>query len=76
MPVNTRNGTVTMKIQHSTDNSTFVDLVTFTVVGSTTTTQERIVVAAGTTVNRYLRAQSTVAGTTGSITPIVAFARR
>jgi len=76
VPVNTRNGNITVKIQHSADNSTFADLVTFTVVSSTTTTSERIEVAAGTTVNRYLRVNYTVAGSTGSATPVVAFTRR
>lgn len=76
VPSNTRNGNITVKVQHSSDNSTYADLVTFTVVSSSTTTSERIVVAAGTTVNRYLRATYTVAGSTGSATIAVAFARR
>lgn len=76
VPVNTRNGNVTVKVQHSSDNVTFADLVTFTVVSSTTKTSQSVSVAAGTTVNRYLRAQYTVAGTTGSATIAVAFARR
>ena len=76
VPVNTLNGTVVVKVQHSTDNSTFVDLITFTTVVATTTTSERIEVASGTTVNRYLRVSYAVAGTTGSATPVVAFSRR
>jgi len=76
VPVNTRNGNITVKIQHSADDSTFADLVTFTVVTSTTKTSERVEVAAGTTVNRYLRVNYTVAGSTGSATPVVAFTRR
>ena len=76
VPVNTRNGNITVKIQHSADNSTFADLVTFTVVTSTTKTSERIEVASGTTVNRYLRVNYTVAGSSGSATPVVAFTRR
>ena len=76
VPVNTRNGNITVKIQHSADNSTFADLVTFTVVSTTTKTSERIVVASGTTINRYLRVNYTVAGSTGSATPVVAFTRR
>jgi len=76
VPVNTRNGNITVKIQHSADDSTFADLVTFTVVSSTTKTSERIEVAANTTVNRYLRVNFTVAGSTGSATPVVAFTRR
>jgi len=76
VPVNTRNGNITVKIQHSADDSTFADLVTFTVVSSTSTTSEKIEVADSTTVNRYLRVNYTVAGSTGSATPVVAFTRR
>jgi hypothetical protein len=76
VPVNTRDGNNTIVIQHSADDSTFADLVTFTVVSSTTTTSERIEVASNTTVNRYLRVNITVAGSTGSATPVVAFTRR
>jgi len=76
VPVNTRNGNITVKIQHSADNSTFADLVTFAVVSGTTTTSEKIEVADGTTINRYLRVNYTVAGSTGSATPVVAFTRR
>lgn len=73
---NTRNGAVTVKIQHSADDVTFADLVTFTNLSTSTTGAERVVVAEGTTVNRYLRAKSTFAGSTGSTTYTVAFARR
>lgn len=73
---NTRNGTCVVKVQHSSDNTTFADLVTFTTVGTSTTTSERVVVATGTTVNRYVRAQITPAGSTGAVTTTVAFARR
>jgi hypothetical protein len=76
VPVNTRNGNITVKIQHSADNTTFADLITFTVVSGTTKTSERVEVASGTTVNRYLRVNYTVAGSTGSATPVVAFTRR
>ena len=76
VPVNTRNGTIAGKIQHSADNSTFADLVTFTTVTSTQKTSQRVEVASGTTVNRYLRVNYTVAGSTGSATPVVAFTRR
>jgi len=68
-------GTTTIKVQHSTDNSTWVDLVTFATVATTIKTTQRVVVASGTTVNRYLRSQITTAST-GSITTTVAFARR
>ena len=64
---------VTVKVQHSTDNSTFADLVTFTAV--TGATEQLSTVAEATTVNRYLRALWTVTGS-GSITFAVGFARR
>lgn len=76
VPVNTRNGNITIKVQHSADNSTWADLATFAAVTSSTKTSERLSVASGTTVNRYLRASYTVAGSTGSATIAVAFARR
>jgi hypothetical protein len=66
--------TNTVKIQHSSDNSVWADLVTFTAL-TTLTTSEVVAVAAGTTVNRYLRAQYTIAGTTPSYTFHVNFAR-
>ena len=72
---NSMNNNVIFKVQHSADNSTWADLATFTTVATTVTTSERVTVAAGTTVNRYLRANYTVSGT-GSITFIMAFARR
>lgn len=74
VPVNTRNGNVTVKVQASADNSTFTDLITFTVVSSATKTSERVEVTG--TIARYLRVSYTVAGSTGSATPIVAFSRR
>ena len=74
VPANTRNGNVTIKIQQSADNSTFTDLITFTVVSSATKTSERVEVTG--TIARYLRVSYTVAGSTGTATPIVAFSRR
>jgi len=73
--VNTMNAGSVVKVQHSSDNSTWVDLVSFTSVGSTTITSENVSVAAGTTVNRYLRAFLTAAGTR-SITYHVSFGRK
>ena len=61
-----------IKIQHSVDGSTWVDLVTFAAV--TATVAQRVEVTG--TVNRYLRAIRTITGTTPSITYAVAFARR
>lgn len=74
---NTRaaSGTI-VKVQHSSDNTTFADLATFTTIG-TTTTSERVTVAAGTTVNRYVRhAITAIGGASGAITHAVVFARR
>jgi len=74
---NTRNGAITVKVQHSSNNSTWADLFTFTATTSATTTSERIEVAAGTAVNRYLRANvSGFAGSSGTATITVGFARR
>lgn len=74
VPTNTRNGNITVKIQSSADNSTFADAITFTVVSSATATSQKVEVTG--TVARYLRVSYTVAGSTGSATPTVAFARR
>ncbi len=63
-------GTWTVKIQHSSDNSTWADLVTFT---SATTTGAETKTVTG-TVNRYLRAVHTE-DVAGSLTYVVGFAR-
>lgn len=61
-------------IEHSVDGSTsWATLVTFAAV--TGLTSERVVVAAGTTVRRFLRVVDTVTGS-GSVTRQVSFARR
>ena len=62
----------TVIVQHSTDNSTFADLITFT--AATVATQERKTVTG--TVNRYVRTKRTMSGTTPSFTYAVGFARR
>lgn len=60
-------------IEHSVDGSTsWATLVTFATV--TGTTSERVVVASGTTIRRYLRVVDDVTGT-GSITRQVSFSR-
>lgn len=61
----------TVKVQHSTDDSVWVDLITFTSV--TATTYEHKTVTG--TVNQYTRALTDVTGT-GSVTYLAAFARR
>lgn len=74
---NTRDGAVTVKIQHSADNATWADLITFTNTTASTATSERVEVSAGTTVNRYVRANvTTFGGSTGSLIITVGFARR
>ena len=72
---NTNNNSGVFKVQHSADNSTWADLVTFSTVATTVKTAERITVASGTTVNRYIRSTFTTAGT-GSTTYHINFARR
>lgn len=62
---------VIFKIQHSTDNSIWTDLLSFT--GATATTYERKVFTG--TINRYTRALWDVTGT-GSVTFAMAMARR
>lgn len=70
---NAHDSTSDYKVQHSADNSTWADLVTFTQVSASTVTSQRGEITG--TVNRYLRAVSTLAGT-GSTTRSVTFARR
>ena len=65
--------TLDLKIQHSADNTTYADLLTFT--QATATTSEIKAVATSTTVNRYLKVSATIGGTSPSFTTIVGFAR-
>lgn len=69
------NPNVVYKIRHSSDNSTYVDLVTFSAITAANNVL-RVEVAAGTTVNRYLKITITEGGTTTSVTGVVVFARR
>lgn len=71
---NDRDGAATIKVQHSSDNVSYADLVTFTSVSASTTVGETITSTG--TVNQYLRAEHTLAGSSGSITYYVAAARR
>lgn len=66
---------VVIKIQHATDDSTWVDLITFA-ASTAANTSQRTEVAAGTTIRQYLRIVCTFGGTTTSITFQVSFARR
>ena len=73
VPTNTVGGNTTIKIQHSANNASWADLISFTVIGASTKTSELKAVSG--TVNRYLRATASTAGSSGSITFMVAFAR-
>lgn len=76
MIANDRNaGSIVVKVQHSTDNSVWNDLITFTSVNFATLAAQTLAVAG--TVNRYTRAQWTVtSGATGSYTFAVAASRK
>lgn len=65
-------GTADILVEHSSDNSTFTTLMTFTQVSAAGS--ERKEVAVGVTVNRYVRVKSTIV--TGPVTFAVAFSRR
>lgn len=73
--VNTMDGNSVFKVQHSSDDSTWADLSTFSTVATTVISAERKTVANGATVNQYLRAVLTTAAT-GSITYHINFARQ
>lgn len=62
-------GTLTVKVQHSVDNSVWADLITFT--GTTALGAQRATVTG--TVNRYTRAVHAI--TAGSATYVMAFGR-
>lgn len=74
LQVTAKSGTVSLvaKVQHSSDASTWADLVTFTTV-TTANTAQRIAVTG--TVNRYLRALWTISGSSPSATFHIAAAR-
>lgn len=71
---NTSSTARTIKVQHSVDNSVWVDLITFTNVGVGATTSQKSSVAG--TVNRYLRSTHSGSAGTGAITYAVVAARR
>ncbi len=66
-------GVTTIKVQHSADNATFADLITFSTVAASTKTSELKAVSG--TVNRYIRATAATAGSSGAITFMLSFAR-
>lgn len=65
--------TLVVKVQHSANGTTWADLATFSSQNSVN--GEYVTVPAGTTVNRYLRAQWTITGTTPSFNFNLAFKR-
>jgi len=71
---NTRSGASTFKVQESTDNVTFVDLITFASVSASTTVGSRVAVTGS--VARYVRALHDPGVFTGSVTYTLAFARK
>jgi hypothetical protein len=68
-------GTTTIKVQHDSASNfaSAADLISFTAVGAGAKTSEMVVCSG--TVNRYVRATATTAGSSGSITFMVSFAR-
>ena len=68
-------GVTTIKIQHdsASDFSSAADLISFTAVAAATKTSEMVVCSG--TVNRYVRVTASTAGSSGSITFMVTFAR-
>jgi len=75
-PTNTiAGGTTTFKIQHDTVSNfaSAADLITFTAIAASTATSQLVAVSG--TVNRYVRATATTAGSSGNITTMVSFAR-
>lgn len=69
---NTWTGTTSVKVQHSTDNSVWTDLLTQVVPAAT---QAGYILTAAGTINRYVRANITPAAGSGSVSVVVAFAR-
>lgn len=63
---------ITVKVQHSADNTTWADLITFN--AATAIGGQNLPVTG--TVNRYVRAYWTISGTTPSFTFALAFARK
>lgn len=63
-----------VKVQHSVDNSTWVDLLTFTTMNTVKGDFQET--SGTTTIQRYVRAQWTITGTTPSFTFNVSFHRR
>ena len=75
-PLNTRNGSTTVAVEHSTSAASgYTPLGTFTVVNQNTVYGSQRLVVDG-TVKRYVRVNVTVAGTEGATHCVVGIARR
>lgn len=72
---NAYNQSTTFKVQHSSDGTTFADLITFTAVGATTKASEIKTVADGVTINRYVRSRYTGAAGAGTLRAAIGFMR-
>lgn len=71
---NTHDASSTFKVQHSTDNVSFVDLITFSAVSASATSGQRVAVTGS--VYRYVRASHAPGGSSGSVTYTMAFSRK
>jgi hypothetical protein len=72
----TYNGNVVVKVQHSTDNAVFTDLITFSSVAPGVGSGQRVDLADDAVINRYVRVLATLDGTAGAATIRVALSRR
>jgi hypothetical protein len=71
---NTYGSATTFKVQDSADNISFVDVVTFSPVGGSAVTSQRVIELSP--VNRYMQAVSDIDGSTGSVSFSISAARR
>jgi hypothetical protein len=70
---NTRDGASIFKVQHSSDNVTFVDLATFTSVSASATGGQVIAITGS--VYRYVRTDYAPGGSAGAVTHTIALTR-
>lgn len=71
---NTRNGATTIRVQHSPDGATWADLIILDAVPAATPAAQALDYVGD--VERYVRAAHTLAGSTGTVTYTLTFARR
>lgn len=71
---NNRDGATTVKVQDSSDNVTFADLITFSSVSASATVGQKVSVTGS--VDQYVRAEIIPGGSSGSVTYTLAFARK